>query len=66
MAIRFSTNENITRSAQGKKIPERVAVRWLRSRKKLICMLRVHVLSGGRHVRSLTSHGVREYIEDGV
>lgn len=62
MAIRFSTNENITRSAQGKKIPERVAV----SRKKLICMLRVHVLSGGRHVRSLTSHGVREYIEDGV
>ena len=47
-------------------MPERVAVRWVRIRKKLICMLKVHVLSGGRHVRSLTSQGVREYKEDGA
>ena len=47
-------------------MPERVAVKWLRSRKKLICILKVRVLSGGRHVRSLTSQGVREYKEDGA
>ena len=49
-----------------KKLPERVAVRCLRRSKELICnVVKIHILSGSRYVRSLTSLGIQEQ-EDGV